>query len=190
MRGMFGLSGIIAFVWVLSLLPVEAQVATIPSAPEVRGKDHLVKLRLSAVSDPNGHDAFAYNGQTVPPVIRVTPGDKLQIEYVNALPKIPSEPCDVPPCMNMSNLHFHGLHVSPRFPQDDVLDMMAMPGDTLNYTVSIPLDQPPGLYWYHPHPTVKVTGKSLMECQALSSSKASTATCPKCENFASGCWDT
>jgi len=29
---------------------------------------------------------------------------------------------------------------------------MAMPGETLYYTVDIPLNQPPGLYWYHPHP--------------------------------------
>ena len=125
---------------------------TAPSAPEVRGIDHLVTFKLSAVSDAKGHDAFAYNGQTVPPLVRVAPGDQLRIEYVNALPANPSEPCDVSPCMNMSNLHFHGLHVSPQSPQDDVLDMMAMPGETLKYSLNIPLDQPSGLYWYHPHP--------------------------------------
>jgi FtsP/CotA-like multicopper oxidase with cupredoxin domain len=54
--------------------------------------------------------------------------------------------------MNMTNLHFHGLHVSPDAPQDDVITMMAMPGQVLHYTVNIPLDQPPGLYWYHTHP--------------------------------------
>ena len=152
MRGFPLLPIIITSVWALALSQADAQVVTLPSAPEVRGKDHVVRAKLTAVSDAEGHDAFAYNGQTVPPVIRVTPGDKLLIEYVNALPVTPNEPCDVPPCMNMSNLHFHGLHVSPRFPQDDVLNMMAMPGETLNYTVSIPQYQPPGLYWYHPHP--------------------------------------
>jgi len=151
-RGLFGLSIIIGSVWALGISQAGAQVVTVPTVPEVRGKGHVVTLKLSAVSDPDGHDAFAYNGQTVPPVIRVKPGDELKIEYVNSLPAIPSEPCDVPPCMNMSNLHFHGLHVSPRSPQDDVLNMMAMPGETLNYTVNIPLDQPSGLYWYHPHP--------------------------------------
>jgi len=54
--------------------------------------------------------------------------------------------------MNMTNLHFHGLHVSPNAPQDDVITMMAMPGQSLRYVVNIPLDQPPGLYWYHTHP--------------------------------------
>jgi suppressor of ftsI len=120
--------------------------------PEVRPKGRHVSLVLSAVRDANGRDAFAYKEQTVPPVIRVKPGDKLQIEYINALPPHPTEPCDVPPCMNMSNLHFHGLHVSPRFPQDDVISMLTMPGETINYSLSIPLDEPPGLYWYHPHP--------------------------------------
>lgn len=148
------LVGIFTSFCVLAMLflQAEGQVVTLPGAPEVRGRDQLVTLKLSAVRDANGHDAFAYNGETVPPVIRVTPGGRLKIEYVNALPAIPSEPCDVPPCMNMSNLHFHGLHVSPQSPQDDVLDMMAMPGETLEYSLSIPLDQPSGLYWYHPHP--------------------------------------
>src|SRR4051794_39789908 len=80
-----------------------AQVVTLPRTPEVPSKRRHVSLVISAVRDAKGHDAFAYDGQTVPPVIRVKPGDKLQIKYVNALPAIPSEPCDVPPCMNMSN---------------------------------------------------------------------------------------
>ena len=32
------------------------------------------------------------------------------------------------------------------------ITMMAMPGQSLHYVVNIPLDQPPGLYWYHTHP--------------------------------------
>ena len=54
--------------------------------------------------------------------------------------------------MDMTNLHFHGLTVSPDAPQDDVLTMLAMPGKKLGYTVPIPKDHPPGLYWYHTHP--------------------------------------
>jgi len=52
----------------------------------------------------------------------------------------------------MTNLHFHCLEISPQAPQDDVIDMMAMPGDTLHYVVQIPRDHPPGLFWYHTHP--------------------------------------
>jgi suppressor of ftsI len=126
--------------------------ADLPEGPEVGGQDHVIALTLRAVSDANGHDAFSFNGQMAAPVIRVSPGDTLKMEYVNALPSTPREPCAISPCRNMTNLHFHGLGVSPKAPQDDVLDMMAMPGQTLNYLVEIPLEQPPGLYWYHTHP--------------------------------------
>jgi FtsP/CotA-like multicopper oxidase with cupredoxin domain len=54
--------------------------------------------------------------------------------------------------MHMTNLHFHGFTVSPLRPQDDVLDMIAMPGEALDYAVTIPRDHLPGLYWYHTHP--------------------------------------
>jgi FtsP/CotA-like multicopper oxidase with cupredoxin domain len=54
--------------------------------------------------------------------------------------------------MDMTNLHFHGLEISPQAPQDNVIDMVAMPGETLHYVVQIPADHPPGLFWYHTHP--------------------------------------
>jgi len=54
--------------------------------------------------------------------------------------------------MDMTNLHFHGLEISPNAPQDDVLTMLAMPGQSLQYTVRIPSGHPPGLFWYHTHP--------------------------------------
>jgi len=38
----------------------------------------------------------------------------------------------------MSNLHFHGLHVSPERPQDDVLTTMSIPGEILDYKVIVP----------------------------------------------------
>jgi len=65
----------------------------------------------------------------------------------------------------MTNLHFHGLTVSPDAPQDDVLTMLAMPGKTLNYTVQVPKDHPPGLYWYHTHPTGESYRQAWMGCR-------------------------
>jgi FtsP/CotA-like multicopper oxidase with cupredoxin domain len=84
-------------------------------------------------------------------VIRVQPGSILNVEYENELAAQSREDCFGHPCMQMTNLHFHGLHVSPNAPQDDVLDMMASPGETLHYSVQVPPQQPPGLYWYHTH---------------------------------------
>jgi FtsP/CotA-like multicopper oxidase with cupredoxin domain len=51
-----------------------------------------------------------------------------------------------------SNLHFHGLTVPPVCHQDDVLKTSIQPYDPpFEYRVLIPANEPPGLYWYHPH---------------------------------------
>jgi suppressor of ftsI len=132
----------------LSVISTFAQQKIVADPPEVRGP-----FTLSAVYDSaDGRNAFAFNGKTVPPVIRVLPGDDIRLRYVNNLPTESDEKCATGPCTNMTNLHFHGLHVSPERPQDDVLTMMAMPGETLNYMVVVPPSAPPGLYWYHTHP--------------------------------------
>jgi FtsP/CotA-like multicopper oxidase with cupredoxin domain len=126
----------------------------VPAAPlpEVRSENHVVSLTLRAAVNSEGRDSFSYNGKNIAPVIRVFPGDTLKIDYENDLPVHPTEGCAISPCKNMTNLHFHGLEISPQSPQDDVIDMMAMPGDTLHYVVKIPADHPPGLFWYHTHP--------------------------------------
>ncbi len=130
------------------LPPLFGQSIILPEAPQVSAP-----FTLTAVTDAaSGKSQFQYQGVDTPPTIRVRPGQNLQVEYVNALSPTSRETCAVAPCSNRSNLHFHGLHVSPDAPQDDVLTMSAAPGQTLKYTLKLPLNQPPGLYWYHTHP--------------------------------------
>src|ERR1700694_2908386 len=129
----------------------EAHVTLAPP-PEVRSQNHIASLTLHAALNISGRDAFAYEGKSIAPLIRVSPGDTLKIDYVNDLPIHPKETCAISPCMDMTNLHFHGLEISPLTSQDDVIDMMAVPGETLHYLVQIPADHPPGLFWYHTHP--------------------------------------
>ncbi len=112
-----------------------AQTVSLPEPPQVRAENHVVSLTLHAVNE-NGRDAFAFNGATVAPVIRASPGDVLRINYINDLPAKSPETCAVNPCMDMTNLHFHGFTVSPDAPQDDVLGMLAMPGQVLHYSVT------------------------------------------------------
>ena len=51
-----------------------------------------------------------------------------------------------------TNLHFHGLTIPPVCHQDEVLKTSVQPGDApFEYRFRIPDDEPPGLYWYHPH---------------------------------------
>ena len=124
----------------------------LPDALEFRAKDHTLSLTLHAAITKDGKNSFYFNGRPDAPTLRLSPGDQLKITYINDLPTKPLESCAITPCMDMTNLHFHGLTVSPDAPQDDVLTMMAMPGKSLRYIVQIPKDHPPGLYWYHTHP--------------------------------------
>jgi FtsP/CotA-like multicopper oxidase with cupredoxin domain len=54
--------------------------------------------------------------------------------------------------LTSTNLHFHGLTIPPICHQDDVLKTSVQPGDPpFQYRIQIPANEPPGLYWYHPH---------------------------------------
>ena len=81
-----------------------------------------------------------YNGSYLPPLLRVRAGDVLRIAFRNDLPGVPS------------NLHFHGMSVSPKGNSDNVF-IHVHPGQNFNYEVIIPANgrQGPGLFWYHPH---------------------------------------
>src|SRR4051812_16799392 len=149
---MFAVAVAVAVATALLTFGCKAGSSAVPDVPEVRATGQVAALTLYAERGADGRDSFAVDGQLVAPTIRVSPGDVLNIDYINHLPPVATESCAVEPCMNMSNLHFHGMTVSPNAPQDNVLDMMAMPGQKLHYSVQIPLDHVPGLFWYHPHP--------------------------------------
>jgi FtsP/CotA-like multicopper oxidase with cupredoxin domain len=172
--------GLVTVGWVTligsSIVAAKGQTRILPELPEVN-----TPITLTAVSDPvTGKSGFRYRSDSIPPVMRVQPGSTLKVEYKNELAAQSKEDCFGHPCMNMTNLHFHGLHVSPNAPQDDVLDMMASPGETLHYSVEIPPQQPPGLYWYHTHSHGESYIQTWMECRERSSSKASSVTFRKC----------
>ncbi|HEX9376026.1 MAG TPA: multicopper oxidase domain-containing protein [Actinomycetota bacterium] len=81
--------------------------------------------------------ARVYNGLFTGPTLEVRPGDTMFITLVNHL----EEP---------TNLHVHGLHVSPVKPADDVFLEVAA-GKTFTFRIHLPASEPPGLYWYHSH---------------------------------------
>ena len=57
-----------------------------------------------------------------------------------------------------TNLHVHGLHVSPQASSDNVF-VEVMPGESFDYSYRLPADHPPGVYWYHPHHHGLVAGQ-------------------------------
>ena len=137
-----GLVAGISFLWTVN---TNGQSVHLPIGMPLSDPPQVVtSFELRAINDPaTGKGAFVFEGHEGPPVIRAVPGGAIRLEYINQMSKSSSEVCVNGPCMNMTNLHFHGLHVSPDAPGDDVLSMMAMPGESLHYTVDIPADQPP-----------------------------------------------
>jgi FtsP/CotA-like multicopper oxidase with cupredoxin domain len=117
----------------------------LPQPPVVASVGGVAQVTLTAALDPaTGAPGVEYAGQFVAPTIEVKPGDTIDITYKNALP-----PSTTP--TNMTDLHFHGLTTTPNAPGDDVISMMAMPGQQLHYVVPVPTTEEPGVYWYHSH---------------------------------------
>lgn len=99
----------------------------------------------------------SYNGAPVGPTLRARPGDTLRITLKNSLPENPADghgahtdDINTPHNFNTTNLHTHGLHVSPSGNSDNVL-LAIEPQTSFEYEIKIPPDHPPGTYWYHPH---------------------------------------
>lgn len=82
-------------------------------------------------------NAETYNGLYPGPTLAINPGDVLDVTIKNDL----STP---------TNLHTHGLHVSPLGNGDNIFVEIA-PGQSFEYRIPLPSNHPEGLYWYHPH---------------------------------------
>jgi FtsP/CotA-like multicopper oxidase with cupredoxin domain len=80
---------------------------------------------------------LAYNGTVPGPTWRLQPGDLLQVRLINRI--------DAP-----TNLHTHGLHVSPEGNGDNPF-LNIEPGQSFDYEIQLPTDHPAGTFWYHPH---------------------------------------
>ena len=111
------------------------------------------------------------------PTLHVNPGDTLNITVTNNTPPQPygelysSPNCGAttvqftPPANGIAstgastNVHFHGTNVTPACGGDNVTRTLinpvgsSNPNDvtTFQYSFTIPANEPPGLYWYHPH---------------------------------------
>jgi len=99
-----------------------------------------------------------YEGTIPGPTLRVKPGDVLAIKLINNLPTNPEQERmgAFPHDRYTTNLHTHGLTVSPRGISDNVFREME-PGTTNFVLVKIPRNHPSGTFWYHPHKHGAVT---------------------------------
>ncbi len=99
-----------------------------------------------------------YEGTIPGPTLSVQPGDTLSIDLVNDLPANPTvqRGGGFPHDPYTTNLHTHGLSVSPLGISDNIYREMK-PGTTNHIQINIPATQASGTYWYHPHKHGAVT---------------------------------
>jgi FtsP/CotA-like multicopper oxidase with cupredoxin domain len=154
--------------------PAAGSIATAP--PELQSQNGVLEVTFQFLTtvDAQGHTRYCYitDGGLQAPTLRLSPGDQLIIHMQNDLPA--SAGSNVMKAMKMTvvakaqssdaacnsttmtaastNLHFHGLNVPPQCHGDEVVHTLIQPGETFDYQIQIPQNEPPGLYWYHPHP--------------------------------------
>jgi FtsP/CotA-like multicopper oxidase with cupredoxin domain/peroxiredoxin len=154
-------------------LTLAAQVDTpavlpVTVSPE-DGESVTLRLTRSRFTEPSAAqidpsvpavwERLCYNGAPTGPTIRVKRGQKFGILVDNALhgpidpgpdPLDKGEPWEVPHGLCTTNLHVHGLHVSPSGNSDNVY-LHFDPGTQFQFYYQLPPDHVAGTFWYHPH---------------------------------------
>ncbi|MGA9968467.1 MAG: multicopper oxidase domain-containing protein, partial [Terriglobales bacterium] len=162
-----------------SFLNLEAQCPKRPNAGTVV-QDALsvssvngvlnAELTMKHSVDDAGYTHYCYNyatskGDVESPTLRLNQGDRLLLDVKDRIetddsagmmemPATSGKVCGDGGMMMLSstNVHFHGLNVPPICHQDDVLTTLLQPNDPkFRFDIQIPKNEPPGLYWYHPH---------------------------------------
>jgi FtsP/CotA-like multicopper oxidase with cupredoxin domain len=157
--------------------PRPAPGSPVPEPRDLRSSHGVLRVDLTIRSYPSATGSMRYcyllADGSQSPTLRLHPGDLLDLHLVNALSEPPAQAIAMPHAMRMdidrgqrtadpctsgrmsataTNLHFHGLTVPAICHQDEVLRTSIQPSDApFEYKFRIPRDEPPGLYWYHPH---------------------------------------
>jgi FtsP/CotA-like multicopper oxidase with cupredoxin domain len=152
--------------------------SAVTAPPELRSQGGVLEVTMQflTVVDSQGLTRYCYvtNTGLEAPTLRVNPGDQLIIHFTNLLPAsdapnsmgnmagmkmslhaddaAASSACNGTMSASATNIHFHGTNVAPVCGQDEVVHTLVQPGQSFDYSVQIPANEPPGLYWYHPHP--------------------------------------
>jgi FtsP/CotA-like multicopper oxidase with cupredoxin domain len=135
-------AGAAGLAWTLTSRGAPVTGAALTHPTELRSTGGRLALELEAARGllqlaGRPATALGYNGASPGPTLRLRAGDVLGIRLTNRL----AEP---------TNLHVHGLHVSPQGNGDNVFARVD-PGGSFDYEYRLPADHPPGVYWYHPH---------------------------------------
>jgi FtsP/CotA-like multicopper oxidase with cupredoxin domain len=136
-----------------------ASTGVLDQPEERRSQNGLLDTRLRVQFSHHyiGDDLVylrTYEGSMVGPTLRVRPGDMMKVRVLNCLPAdlMSGHMPDMnrPHGINVTNLHVHGLHVSPSGSADNVFIEIGSGGE-FPYEYQVEEDHPDGTYWYHAH---------------------------------------
>ncbi|HYH83368.1 MAG TPA: multicopper oxidase family protein, partial [Longimicrobium sp.] len=105
-------------------------------------------LRGSPGGKPRVMPTVVYNGRINADLLRMDPGDSVDIVVRNSLRPDSANSGFV----SWTNFHYHGFNVSPMPPADNVTFIRIGRDSSFHYQFGLPQSISPGLYWYHPHP--------------------------------------
>jgi suppressor of ftsI len=125
-----------------SALRARASASELVEPPVIASRHGVLNATLVASEERvtvGGQQVLAkvYNGSYAAPTLVARPGDEIKVRLVNHL----TEPTD---------LHFHGLTVSPQGHADNVF-VSVPPGRSFQYSFRLPRNAATGTYWYHSH---------------------------------------
>ncbi len=145
--------------------PPAGSVVTPP--PELFSSNGVLNVQLNYFTtvDSAGRTLFCFetlDGRQSP-TLHVQPGDTLNFTVTNLVPapppgsptevvSNPSNQCgDMTMTITSLNVHYHGTNTAPQCHSDEIIHTIINSGESFQYSVHFPTDEPPGLYWYHPH---------------------------------------
>ncbi len=158
------------------VVPAAETGSVVLPPPDIAAKDGILHVHFNYLTsvDDKGRTLFCFvtDRGVQSPTLHVNPGDRIVMTVTNMVPQAPgggevaSGSADVcgNPTMTLTsvNVHFHGTNTSPTCHSDEVIRTLINSGETFRYVINIPKDEPPGMYWYHPHvhgiSSVAVTG--------------------------------
>ena len=120
-------------------------VSTTPGIVEVNLEAKIAQININGTLA----NLMTYNGYYPAPTIRVKKGDTLKIHFTNSLPNTTATNL-LGYQKNITNLHTHGWHVSPKEPSDYVMYHL-MPGETYHHEYKTSMQEAGTLCLYHPH---------------------------------------
>ncbi|HEY2499132.1 MAG TPA: multicopper oxidase domain-containing protein [Candidatus Angelobacter sp.] len=122
----------------------------------------VVNFSYQTTTDADGRQLFCFmtpDGKQNP-TLHVRPGDHLIVNVTNNVPASggmtmamsSTDQCgDSVMTATSMNIHYHGTNTSPICHQDEVIHTIINSGQSFQYNLAFPTDEPSGLYWYHPH---------------------------------------